>query len=181
MCKDFEKLLAYHCAPSIFGIKSANLVNIDIDKCKNIEEDILKINMIDTKVKFRILKKCGNKVLLLTYKEKNLYHQLFEANNYNYLLTYGYPKEKNLDLFLEYLSKRIKLNDFPHEIGVFLGYDLNDIKDYVSGKKECLLTGYWKVYSNPDLKLECFNRFSRCRRAALTLLERGYDFERVII
>ena len=40
---------------------------------------------------------------------------------------------------------------FPHEIGVILGYPLEDVKGYMeNGGQKCLLNGYWKVYNNPE-------------------------------
>ena len=38
---------------------------------------------------------------------------------------------------------------FPHEIGVFLGYPLDDVKGFIKNEgKKYLMIGYWKVYSD---------------------------------
>ena len=181
MSKEFEKLLAYHCAPAIFGLKSSNLVNVSLIDYPNIEDDLEQLNNACNRVKFVILKKTDTNILLLVYKEEELLAQLSDRANHDFLVSYGYPESLEICDAIEYLKERVKLQDFPHEIGVFLGYDLNDIKDFMDGTKKCLHVGYWKVYSNPDEKIKQFNKFTRCRHAAITLLERGYNFENVIL
>ena len=37
----------------------------------------------------------------------------------------------------------------PHELGIFLGIPIEDVKDFMEcTNKKCLLCGYWKVYNN---------------------------------
>ena len=181
MSREFERILAYHCAPAIFGLKSSNLVNISLDDYPSVLEDLEQLNKISSRVRFTVLKRTGNNILLLVYKEEELKAHLFNPNNQKFLLSYGYPNCLESCKYIDYLKKRVNQKDFPHEIGVFLGYDLNDIKDYISGNKECLYVGYWKVYSKADKKIEQFNKFTRCRHAAINMLEHGYNFEKVII
>ena len=56
MCQELELLLANHCAPAMFGVKSANLINVNLNKYPNLIENIENYSRIDTKVKFKILK-----------------------------------------------------------------------------------------------------------------------------
>ena len=65
---------------------------------------------------------------------------------------------------------RIRLEDkeFPHEIGAFLGYPVQDIYGFIYHKDEgCLLVGEWRVYSNKENAKIMFLRFKRCRKALL--------------
>lgn len=42
--------------------------------------------------------------------------------------------------------------DFPHEIGLFLGYPLGDVIGFIENHgQNCLCSGVWKVYTNPEL------------------------------
>ena len=77
---------------------------------------------------------------------------------------------------LDSLKERINQDSFPHEIGVFLGYDLSDIKSYIDGK-ECLYVGYWKVYSNVSEKVKLFNKYTRCKNAVIRMLDKGFPIE----
>ena len=54
--------------------------------------------------------------------------------------------------------------DFPHEIGIFLGYPLMDIYGFINNYgKNSLYTGYWKVYHNKKEAIKTFESYNRCR------------------
>ena len=81
----------------------------------------------------------------------------------------GYPVEApfSLEQLLRCLSRRLRQSEgFPHEIGVFLGYPLEDVIGFCRHKGEgCKLCGYWKVYGDVDHAKQCFAAFDRCRDA----------------
>ena len=181
MGSKLERVLALHCSPALFGIKSSNLINCSINDYPNLEEDIYNLNN-DYKGKygFDILYKGENNILLLVYKIDKLKNTLFDLNNFNYLKSKGYPNNYNLEDYLNCLKKRVDKNKFPHEIGVFLGYDLNDIIDFSEGKKKEEYVGYWKVYSNKEEKIKLFNKYTKCRNVVTSLINKGKSLESMI-
>jgi hypothetical protein len=49
---------------------------------------------------------------------------------------------------------------FPHELGVFLGFPMEDILEYIKEDgKNPLITGYWKVYQNAQNAMKEFSNF----------------------
>jgi hypothetical protein len=79
----------------------------------------------------------------------------------NFLEIFGYRKEVSLEAKLEQLRERFNcICPCPHEIGIFLGIPLEDVKGFIlKPETECLLNGYWRVYSNLEsAKLE-FKRY----------------------
>lgn len=181
MSEMLQNKLALHCAPAIFGLKPANLINCDINDFENLEEELEELNKIfNPKVYFKILKKDQKRILVLVYKKHKLESSLFDEKNYNYMTKFNYPKNKSLNLYLDCLSNRLENKDFPHEIGVFLGYDLDDIIDFQLGNKECLYTGYWKVYSNIEAKLKIFNKYTKCKNMVTSLINKGYSLQYLI-
>ncbi len=176
-----EHVLALHCSPALFGLKSANLINCSIKDYPNLEEDIKSLNeAYKGKISFNVLFRGKDNLLLLVYQVNKLEKTLFNCENHNYLTKMGYPNNYNLDDHLNYLKGRVKNNKFPHEIGVFLGYDLNDIIDFCDGTKEPEYVGYWKVYSNKEEKIKLFNKYTRCRRVVTNLVEQGKSLESMI-
>ena len=87
----------------------------------------------------------------------------------------GYPMEEGLDALLEHLSERIMTNrEFPHEIGLFLGYPVEDVRGFIEQRgKDCKLSGYWKVYGDEQAARRLFHQFDRCRDTARGYIERG--------
>lgn len=181
MCKQFERTLAFHCAPALFGIKASNLINVSLKDFPNLHEEIEKLNKsFNPRICFRILHESKKKALILVYQEYKLSRALFNDRSYEYLKEYNYPKERKLDLYLNYLSNKINGDSFPHEIGVFLGYDLDDIREYQNGNKNCLLVGYWKVFSQKEKKMRIFEQYTKCKNIVSSLLNKGYRLEAII-
>ena len=85
---------------------------------------------------------------------------------------YGY-KESNIEEMLAHLSERIcectaQGNGFPHEIGAFLGYPMADVQSFIEKDgKDFIMTGYWKVYSNPEKARMIFHEYDRAKVCAV--------------
>lgn len=181
MSKRFEELLVYHCAPALCGIKSSNLISVVNKEFPNIDSYIAELNKrYSPKREFKILRKTKKTSLILVYTSKKLYNTLFSEENYQFLLKNNYPKEKEISSYLDALVSKISNNKtFPHEIGVFLGYDLDDVIAFEEGRA-CLYSGDWKVYSNIDTKIQTFERFTKCKNNFLNLITKGYRLEELL-
>ena len=81
-----------------------------------------------------------------------------------------------LDECLERLSERTKCDDFPHEIGIFLGYPAEDVRGFVeNGGCNYKLCGCWKVYGSVESARRKFAAYDRCREYLCGRLEQGED------
>lgn len=178
MSETFTHILAYHSAPAICGIKASNLISISLSELEDIYEQINEFNSkFNPKVYIKILCKKNKRLLILIYRQKTLESCLQNALNKSFLSSLGYPNSDDINVLLTYLQNRLKeSNSFPHEIGIFLGYDVEDIKGYIEGV-ECIYSGYWKVYSNLEEKLKLFNSYTKCRDTVCKLLNRGYSID----
>ncbi len=77
----------------------------------------------------------------------------------------GYPG-RSLFADLAHLKARIadRSGEFPHEIGIFLGYPLPDVKGFIEHRgRDCKLCGIWKVYGDEKAAGTLFARYERCR------------------
>lgn len=73
----------------------------------------------------------------------------------------------SLEDTLSLLKSRIETGFF-HEIGVFLGYPIKDVNDFIEKKgKDYLLKGYWKVYHKPDRAKKIFDSYDKAKRQML--------------
>lgn len=168
-----QRILAMHSSPAICGIKAANLINLKItDK---LYEEIEELNKNYPNLSFYVLKNDGLNALILIYRKKVLERFLFKEDNKSFLKSIGYDTT-SVSTMLESLNERINEDSFPHEIGVFLGYDLSDIKSYIDGD-ECLYVGYWKVYSNVEQKKEIFDKYTKCKNAVMRMINKGFSIE----
>lgn len=168
-----EQLLANHSSPAICGLKASNLINIKYND--SIYKEIEELNKLYPSLCFYILKKENDMVLILIYRKKVLEKKLFENENILFLKQLGYDTT-SVEKMLLCLKDKMTKDEFPHEIGVFLGYDLSDIKSFINGNK-CLYVGYWKVYSNLEEKMKLFNKYTKCREIVMKMIDKGYPLE----
>ena len=164
-----ERIIAYHCAPALAGIKSANIVSCYKDKIKNIYQEIDRLNTELNKkdIYFEPLCECEKKVLLMVYRKKRLEETLKDSAVQKFLAQYDYPEGGKSEEYIAHLKKRLASGgEFSHEIGAFLGYPMHDIYGFMCHRDEgCLLCGEWKVYENADEARALFRRFDKCRSA----------------
>lgn len=177
-CRQFEQKIAFHMAPSLFGIKCANLISLsrkDFDIPEHIKRFNQKVSARGLTMK--ILCTCNDKVLILLYHKKKLSLQLKKKQYLEILKLYGYSESMSLDEMFYHLSERINCySEFPHEIGVFLGYPADDVIGFIENKGENYsLCGYWKVYGDKEFAQNMFKRYDRCRQFLCDKLNQGYD------
>ena len=166
-----EQLIAYHGGPALAGIKPANIVSVSAEKYPALESDVKRLNseLNPSGIYFEILCRCRRNFLLMVYRKSKLEKYLSLPEIEGFLADSGYPSGTTLNGYMDILKNRIKDNtEFPHEIGAFLGYPIEDIEGFIYHKNEgCIYTGYWRVYENAEPKIRLFERYDICRKNIL--------------
>ena len=152
MCRRFEEALAFHCGPALAGIKAANLVSLsrrDHPRCRELAEEYGAL-LSPRKIHLECLCSCGERVLLLVYREDRLARQLADPAVAAMLEQAGYPPG-------------------------FLGYPPEDVRGFwENGGRNYKYSGVWKVYSDDvEGARAAFRRYSRCRDAICKRLAGG--------
>ena len=92
----------------------------------------------------------------MLYNKILLEHQLQKKKNFEILEKYGYHESSTLEERLHLLSRRIESSEqFPHEIGVFLGYPADDILGLLKIKVKIIcsvVTGKYIIIQNMQEK-----------------------------
>ena len=82
---------------------------------------------------------------------------------------------------LERLSQRTACDEFPHEIGVFLDYPVEDVRGFVQNSGcNYKLCGCWKVYGSVESARKKFAAYDKCREYLCRKLEQGEDIYRAL-
>ena len=176
--RNFEQLLAYHTAPTLLGIKCASLVSLSRTEYDVDEHSCYFNRRTAVKgLKSRVLCSCGGRVLLLVYKETLLEKRLFDSEVRRLLERFGYGKNFTPAECLDRLSQRIQDScEFPHEIGLFLDYPVEDVVGFIRNKggnyKMC---GCWKVYGSEESARRTFANYDKCRKYLCNKLNEGAD------
>ncbi len=168
-----ERLLIEHCAPTLAGLKTANLLRQPHSGA--LEKEVAHWDSIlrQKGVRVQILRGPGDSALIYAYRKERLLRDLMQPGAQEFLTRYGYPE--NVEGCLERLQERMQeASGFPHEIGLFLGYPLGDVIGFIQhGGKHCKCTGCWKVYCDKQEAQRQFARLRKCKEVYQRLYQSG--------
>ncbi len=177
-----ENVIGYHCAPALAGIKASNIVACYKDKGYNVNREISRLNneLNSRKIYLEPLCESEKRVLVMVYRSNVLCKALKNEEVKSFLSSLGYPADADLHTYIRILKKRLINEDFPHEIGAFLGYPMHDVYGFINHRdEECLLCGEWKVYKKPEEAQKMFERFSACRKALAGQIMKGHSLSQM--
>jgi hypothetical protein len=169
--------IAYHVAPTIERIKPSTIITLNNGKRKLYTLwEKYKFNFINYYgLNYCELSKGDDKTTLLFYDAKLLSDILSIDENIEFLKKFGYSNDMTLYEALNFLKLRFAYS-FPHEIGVFLGFPLEDVKQFIEHPtKDCIFYGYWKVYTNLERAKMWFDLYDRAKLKVINnLLRESY-------
>ena len=97
---------------------------------------------------------------------------------------YQLPQEQEqTGIMLTQLSRRLCCSaEFPHEIGVFLGYPLTDVVGFIENRgRNFTCCGCWKAYGDPNAARRHFAQLSKCTAVYLRLFHSGTPISRLAV
>lgn len=166
----FAAYLALEGAEVVGGEKPGNLVNL-VNKARACGLNPYRLwkehgvsLLADTDLRGIALIDRGDSMLLYLYRE-DLLARLLEKKGVRIILSkQGYDPFAAPRQILRQLGQRVRDHDFPHEIGIFLGYPLKDVLAFMGHIRLAFsCQGPWKIYGDPRASLELANRFRECR------------------
>ncbi|HEX3022774.1 MAG TPA: DUF3793 family protein [Lachnospiraceae bacterium] len=178
--QNVEMQIARQCAPLLAGIKISNILITHVTG-KNGVSSIFQ----DSPIKMKYLHIGPDRVAILLYRMTELVKLLQDIQVQRLMKSYGYQNmevEAVLELFASRYSMYMKeREEFPHEMGILLGYPIDDVLGFINNEgKNYLYTGYWKVYSNLYDTLHLFERFKHAKLMMVQLVMRGFSMNRII-
>lgn len=170
-----EKYLVEYCAPTLASLKTASLFNIEAEAEIRTEMKEWNRRLGPKGVSLCILRQTPQTVLIYVYRRSRLQEDLQRPGVFQLLSRYGYQEIK-VDSAIRTLKERLTASPiaFPHEIGLFLGYPLQDVAGFIeNGGKNCKCSGCWKVYGNEGEAIRIFQKYSKCRNIYAKLWNQG--------
>ncbi len=178
--KDIEMQIAFHCAPLIAGLKLSNLLMLQSEELDR-GTSILK----RAGISYFVVAVTNGKVAVLLFDRQRLETYLRKEEVWKIFQDMGYQNHamgKVLYAFRQRYEGYLLWNqEFPHEMGLLLGYPIEDVKGFILNEGEnCLYTGYWKVYENLPEKMIVFRQFEKARDMLIGLLSNGITIAEVV-
>ncbi len=153
-----------HCAPTLAGIKIGSLFSCQYNDKMSLYRDVAERNRLfrSKGIYIQILRYDNGFALIYVYRLKQLLAHLAQPDVQQFLEEQGYT-DFSLSSCLKLLKEHLLRSDFPHEIGVFLGYPLGDIRGFMEHRgRDCKCSGCWKVYTDEKSAQKTFDRYHRC-------------------
>lgn len=165
----FEEQLVRSCSPTLAGLKTGNLFRYRCRRETRREVGGWRRRLSEKGIQIRVMRFDDDYVLVYVYRVEMLERDLGDPGISAFLRDSGYDTD-DAEGCVEMLRKRMVSEDFPHEVGLFLGYPLNDVLGFINNcGRDCRFCGCWKVYDNEHQTREQFVRFKECSR---TFMER---------
>lgn len=178
--KSIEIQLALQCAPLIAGLKVSNLLIVSAKNEKQVREIIGKSG-----ISYYKMLQTEEKITFLLFRRKQLEKFLCQKEIKHFFQKEGYGVfqfGKILRAFqIRYTTYMKERGEFPHEMGLLLGYPLEDVKGFMENEgKYFLYSGYWKVYENMTEKMRLFRKFEVAKEMLIFLIYNGVRMEEIM-
>lgn len=201
-----EAKIVKHCAPVLTGIKPASMFSCPLKSaqcCGNSACTSLKLvdfflaygdcknRLSRLGVEMTILDQRERSALVFVYRPSHLLRTISSKESAEFLKTLGYDASdvnKSLNILAQRIdvanpsSGRRRTCSFPHEIGVFLGYPVEDVIGFMENQGDnYLVCGCWKAYSNASDAITCFCRFEECTQDLVCRHEAGTRIDELVV
>lgn len=180
--RSFEAVLVRQCAPTLAGLKPGSMFSISTSEGTYQKVGQWNERLHSLELSVRILLKRPSSMIVYVYRKKHLEGILSDCGCQQFLAQAGYEK-LDLDSALEHLTYRLQSQpEFPHEVGVFLGYPLRDVIGFIENRgQNFTCCGFWKSYSDPATIEACFDCYRRCIHTYMELFEQGVPIEELAV
>ena len=193
MERPFETVMIEQCAPTLAGLKAASLFRQESHDRAALVRQVKDwdIRLAPKGIRVIILKAFAQSphYLIYVYRPARLGELLSRPESRRFLEHMGYhlpgdpAGESGQKALLAQLRGRLRREgEFPHEIGLFLDYPLQDVEGFIQNRGQnftCL--GCWKSYSDPDTARRIFDQLDKCRRIYLQLFRSGRSILRLAV
>ena len=178
-----NEILVRCCAPTMACLKTGNMFTCAFDSREQMTEELRRLNLRlnDKGLRILPLRWHGGRSLLYLYRPKLLERDLRDPLARKLLSECGYTCENTGTCLSRLISRFRSGEDFPHEVGLFLGYPPADVDGFMHRKESYKLCGLWKVYDDVEGAVRQFARCRRCTEVYLNCLSRGFPLEKLAV
>lgn len=161
-------MLIQHCSPTLAGIKTGNMFS-----CSYTNKDDLRKKLRDFNRRLRDKGLClvpikyrDGRALIYVFRPAHLLRDLCNNDAQSILRAYGYFCDCPGRCVRTLIDRLKDTDEFPHEIGLFLGYPPEDVSGFINERegngRHCKCVGHWKVYGDEANAKRIFDEYDKC-------------------
>lgn len=179
-----EEMIIRHCAPTLAGIKTGNIFCCDYNTKEELWVFLRGLNQKLVKKGLRVLplRLENGRAMIYVFRPNRLKKDLAHGTATRLLNERNYTTHSTDRCVLELMAQLKCHAEFPHEIGLFLGYPPEDVDGFIeNGAANSKYTGLWKVYGNVDAAIKTFAKYKKCTDVYSTHYAKGRSIERLTV
>lgn len=179
-----EEMLVKHCSPTLAGMKTGNLFVCGYSSEDEMRDSVRIWNRTLSCKGVRILplRYHDGKALIYLYRPSRLKGDLSNETACGILHRCGYAVETPEGCIAQLIRRLGESREFPHEIGLFLGYPPEDVCGFIENKADgCKCAGCWKVYGDVEMAQKTFAKYKKCTRVYCSQYAQGRSIERLTV
>lgn len=177
-----DRYLIEHCSPTLASLKTASLFTYRFTE--DLDNTLATWNALfaEKGISLLALRRTAQTALIYVCRHNRLAEDLQRPGVEAMLTSFGYT-DLSVAGALEHLRRRLAESDaFPHEIGLFLGYPVEDVLGFIENAgMNCKCSGCWKVYCNECEAVKTFARFKKCREVYRRLWQEGRSIQKLTV
>lgn len=179
-----DEMLVYHCSPTLAGLKTGSMFPCSFGSHEELMEDIRKLNrrLVPKGLRVLPLRYSDARALIYVFRPTDLERDLSNQLTISLLQKCGYQDIRVVPCLCRLISRFRDGGEFPHEVGVFLGYPPEDVCGFIENKacgQKCV--GCWKVYGDEAAAKKRFDQYKKCTQVYCSQWEQGKTIERLIV
>lgn len=173
---ELKNQLAMQCAPLLMGIKPSNLLTLRQHSVDEVEA------LFDgTDISVQTLCVTAQQTVLFLFREEELLSYLHTPEVKQAMQLFGYETLYLTDIFANlcthYKTYMKDRESFPHELGLLLGYPVEDVLGFIEHcGQNYLYSGYWKVYGNVKQAKRTFAQYNAAKETMIRLVCSGAEW-----
>lgn len=184
-----EEKLILHCSPTLAGLKTGNLFSCSYTTLDELKRNLRELNRRLGKRGLRIIPvRCKDgRALIYVYRPSRLARDFENPKVQDILYSCGYSSVHPSECLRRLISRVGTSKEFPHEIGLFLGYPPEDVEGFICEKRNknasaaCKFVGAWKVYGDMERAKRLFSQFKKCTSVYTNQWISGQSLERLTV
>ena len=179
-----DQTIVQNCSPTLAGMKTGSLFSVAYSDRREINEEIRALNRRLTGKGLRAVpvSYAKGRVLIYLYRPAALTRDMARAEARGILKEKGYRGVSGDHLVAELTRHLAADKEFPHEIGLFLGYPPCDVRGFMADtRKGVKCVGCWKVYGDEEAARRTFMRYQKCTRIYCEQVRQGKPLEKLIV
>lgn len=179
-----DELIVRNCSPTLAGMKTGSMFSCSYSSYKELMDDVRQLNrrLVPKGLRILPLRYTGERALIYVFRPNDLKRDLLDRTAISLLKKRGYQDIRAEPCLCQLMNRFREGGEFPHEVGLFLGYPPEDVCGFIENKAcghKCV--GCWKVYGDEDAAKKTFEKYKKCTEVYCSLWAQGKSIERLTV